>query len=422
MRKDQNSYQHKKILSAIHRHYGWVICIACLLLHACCCGLAVSIISIYAPYLKDALELTNTQTSLISTMRALSSMLFILTADKFYKRFSLRTGACIACLILAASCILMAHAPNVALCYTAAAGFGLSYAYGTMVPIALFMKNWFTDRRATAIAIAACGSGVTSTIAPPVFTKILESRGLTSAFTLECFLAILIAVVLFLILRSTPEEKGLMPYQDLVPASKKEIYAHHRKRELRKGLSRKETLMFLIAVFLIGSIGPPYLAHLTIHFHFIGFTPATAALAFSIVGVLMVVAKFLFGIASDRYGTFPVNFVYIGCLMASCLIASLLPGGSFLIYPASVLGGIGISLVTIGITVWSTDLAAEKDYAKMVESSQSANAVGALAFSFLPGILADLSGGSYRSTYVMFLIMALVVMVMIQKIYRRHLI
>ena len=408
--------------AGIHRHYGWVICIACLLMHACCCGLAASMISIYVPYIKDVMELTNAQTSLVSTMRAISSMIFILTADRFYHKVSLRAGACIACLILTGSSVLMGFAPNVVFVYAATAGLGLAYAYGTMVPIALFMKNWFTDHRGTAIAIAACGSAVTSTLAPPVFTGILERHGLTPTLLVQAGIALICAVILFILLRSKPADLGLEPYQDTVPAQQKSVSSSALKKKIRKGLNKKETLLFLISVFLIGSIGPPYLAHITLHFRTIGFTPELAALSFSIIGFLMVVSKFLFGAASDKFGTYPINFIYIGSLLGSCLIAALLPGGSFWIYPASVLGGIGISLVTIGITIWSTDLARDEDYGKMVERSQSANALGVVAFSMVPGILADLSGGSYRPAYLLFAGMSAAILFIIQRIYRKHLI
>ncbi len=407
----------------IRKHYGWIICLACLLLHACCCGMAASILSIFTPYWKAAYDLTNTQTSLIVTMRSLASMIFILTAHKYYRRFSLRAGACLACLILVCGSLLFAFAPHVIFCYIASGILGIAYAYGTMVPIALFMQAWFKDRRATALSIAACGSGVTTAVVPTIFTSLLESHGLRTTFLTEACIALCCAAVLFLLLKNAPADIGAVPYEDLSSDNSAGEKRKIKKETFRKGMKKKEKIFLMIAIFFVGCLGAPYLAHLTLHYRTAGYSAALAAGAYSVIGVMMVFGKFLFGLFSDRFGTRRVNCVFIGSWIAASLITASLNGTSvIMLYLSTFLSGIGISLVTVGITVWSSDFASEEEYANMVGTAQSANSLGALLWSPVPGMISDLAGGSFAPAYLVYACMAAVVFLITFTVYRHHLI
>jgi hypothetical protein len=80
--------KHNKIKA----HYSWIIYLGCLLLHSCACGLIASTFSVYLPYIKTEFGFSDTQTSLINTVRFLSSMLSMLTAEWYYKKMFLRFG------------------------------------------------------------------------------------------------------------------------------------------------------------------------------------------------------------------------------------------------------------------------------------------------------------------------------------------
>lgn len=398
-------------------HYGWIICVGCLLLHACTCGLTATCFSAYLPYIKTALALNNTQTSLIVTMRSLSSMLAMLTCNRYYKLFSLRIGVVVSCLFLVVSCLMFAWASSIFMCYLAAAIMGIAYAYGTMVPISFFMRNWFADRRSTALAIAACGSGVTTAIAPTIITNSTETFGLTRTFLAEAGIVAVCAALLFLILRDSPADLNLAPYRQGDRQKEKQ----QKAPALRDvNLSRRETRLLMFTILLVGCLGAPYLSHLTLHYRNVGYTSTQTAAALSMIGIVMIGGKFLFGVASDRFGSYRINYLFLGSWLLACGVTTMLNGVSLeLLYFATFLSGIGISLGTIGITVWVGDLSSEENYAKNITSSQFAFSLGALVWSPIPGILADLTGG-YEAAYVIFGVMVALTMIIVQAIYRRH--
>ena len=82
------------------KNYSWIICGLCVLLAFCSCGLVTVAFSTYLPFLKEAAELTATETSMITTIRCLSTIIFMIVSGKYYKKFSLRTGSILALITL----------------------------------------------------------------------------------------------------------------------------------------------------------------------------------------------------------------------------------------------------------------------------------------------------------------------------------
>ena len=405
------------IPNRLHCNYRWIICAGCLLLHACACGLTASAFSSYSPYLMETIGLTNTQTSLIITIRCLSSMLVMLTCTRYYQIFSLRAGVSVSCLILVVSCFMFAWANSAAMCYLAAVIMGAAYSYGTMVPISLFMRNWFHDHRSTALAIAACGSGVTTTVAPPLITALAESHGLRYTFLAEAAVVTLCSAILFLILRDKPADLGLHPYETVRKNREEKPLVSKAKDVI---LTRGEHLLFLFAAFLVGCLGAPYLAHLTLHYRNTGYTGVQTAGALSIVGIAMVMGKFFFGMASDRWGTYRVNYLFLGSWVVGCLATAMVDGNSIpLLYVTTVLNGFGVSLGTIGITVWAGDFSSAATYEKSIADTQFAFSLGALSWATVPGAIADVTG-SFRLAYLISTGMICVTLMIVQHIYRCH--
>lgn len=400
----------------LKKYYAWVICGACLLLFFCAVGLVTTAFSTYTPYLKEKIGLTNTETSMITTVRCIVTMIAIPLTGKLYGRISLKAGALSAVALVALSCILFANAGNAVLCYISAAVMGFAYAFGSIVPISQIIANWFHDQRSTALAITTCGSSLSTAVVPPVITHLIERLGMTTAFYLEVvFIGISIAV-LGLLLHDRPEDIQMQPFQNS-NAGKKE----KKKRYLPKiSLSKHEIFFFAVACFLIGWSGAPYTQHLTIHYVTIGYTSVQAASALAIYGAVMVGGKFFYGFFADRYGAEKINYFFIGAWIMAAFSTAWLNGISQIpLSISAVLNGIGISVGTIGLTVWCDDFSTEEEFAARVRFSQTIFTLGSIIGSVVPGIFADVTG-TYAGAYYMFGIMLIITLLIIQKLYIRR--
>ena len=194
-----------------HVHYGWVVCITCTLLLFITMGTVSNGFSVYLPYIMDERGLTHAQTSSLVTLRCLTAFLAMLIIGWYYKKVSLRLGVSIAACCAGLSYLLYASAQTYPLFCVGAAVSGLSYGFGSMIPVSLLMNRWFDRHRALALSICATGSGIATIVLPPVTTALVEHLTMRTAFRIEGAAIFLLAALIFAVLRSDPAEKGLAP-------------------------------------------------------------------------------------------------------------------------------------------------------------------------------------------------------------------
>jgi sugar phosphate permease len=374
--------------------------------------------SIYLPYIKTEVGLSNTETSMINTIRYLTTMLVMMGAGKYYGKLSLRLGTSVSCLFLAGSCIVFSRASSAMMCYVAAILMGITYALGTMIPISILVKNWFVHRRSTAMGIAACGSSLSTLIAPPIITLFVDAYGLQKMFIVETAFILMVVVILFLVLRDFPSDMGLAPYQEDGYEEKREKTQSHT---LDSDMSKRDIFLLMSAMFLVGVEGPPSSTHLALHLREVNYTGMQVAAATSLIGIVMAAGKFMYGVTSDRFGTYRVNYVYMSSWILAMYMSVVLPGPwpRPLLYTMAIFKGVGSAVGQVGSTLWVVDLSPPQDYSRNIQRSQTLFSLGALLGGPFPGIIADITG-TYTFAYVLFVILLVVNLIVIQPLYRRH--
>lgn len=394
--------------------YPWLLCLVCLLLNFIVVGMTTTAFSTYLPFLRESIGMTYTQTSMINTIRCLTSAVCMPFTTMLYKKLSIRVGVAASCLITALSCIMYATASSVWMCYLAAVVMGMVFAFGNAIPIALLIRGWFNSKSGTALSIALTGSSVATTVMPPVITYLVQTYGIAGAFYRECLLIIAGAVIVFLVIRDTPAHMGLQPYQSAEAQSEKAVHKVNRK-----DMSQKAFYLFLFAMLLVGISGAPYTSHLALHLRTLGIDPMITAAGISVFGGTMAVGKIVLGMACDRFGAYKVNYLFISMLIVGSFMLSRLRADSGRgLYLAAAIAGVGLAVGTVGITIWCRDLSDESQFANRVKLSQTMFMVGGLVGSPVPGIIADRTG-SYGLAYAFFAVCILVVMIIVQTLYIR---
>lgn len=400
------------------KNYPWIVCFFCMLLNFVVVGMVTVAFSAFMPYLRDSIGLTNTETSMITTVRCLSTMIVMLFTTAYYKKFSLRMGTFLASLLIPVGYVIFAHANSAIACYIGVAVMGSAYGLGSMIPIAQIIRNWFKTQSSTALAITTCGSSISTAIMPPIITRFVERIGMQATFYTIGAFAVVCAVLIFLIIRDRPEELDMQPLESAEKVKEKVNVLHMDKKELNK----VELAAFIVVMLLMGYTGTPYTHHLTIHYVTIGYTAIQAAFALSLYGAILAVAKIIFGMATDRYGVYKMNYPFIVAWAVSSFITMALNGGhTGLLYLTAVLNGIGIPLGTIGITIWTGDLSTDEEYVSRIRLSQTLFQLGSLVGSPIPGMIADATG-SYALAYASFGVTLIVMLIIIQVLYKRHMV
>lgn len=395
-------------------HYAWAVCLGGALALLSVVGFGVNIFSVYQPYIISLNGFTNAQGSLITTVRSLFVLAAMLSVNQLCGRFGLRRVMTFGMGLMVLSCVCFGFARSLPSYFLAAALTGFAYGYGGMVPLSLLIGHWFRDRRSFALGLASAGSGVSTVFAPAIITRIIETQGLRAAFLVQGAFILVLTVLVWLLVRSAPEDVGMEPYHlggaqapvpPPVPAP--------------GGMTRPMSLALLFAAFLTGAPGGPGFSHLAVLYTSCGYDSMTVAALISFLGIMICVGKVLCGQLYDAMGGVRGNYCIFGFFFVSYILCCMAPlGGMVLPYAAMVLCGLGLPISNVSFAAWAGDLYGDAGYESAVRSFTVAFALGMLLFGPVPGMLADLFG-SYIPAYVLFAVTLLVSMAIVQWAYHK---
>lgn len=374
-------------------HYSWWVCAACTLLIFCTMGLTTNAFTVFQPYLITNGGLSNTQASLIVTIRNLFGLFSMLIIEWFYRQAGIRLGATIAVAGIALS-LLMFGAAHSFLGYSlAAAVTGIFYGLGGMFPISIIIGRWFRSHLALALGISAAGTGFATIVMPPLITAMVERVSLSFAFFAEAGFTAATMLVIYAVLRNRPEEKGLAP----LFTGKLEPGPHINEKQ--SGAGRGVNLAMALAVVLIGIFGNVGFSHLAVLYKSAGLDTTTIAFLITFVGVILTAGKFIYGYATDRLGASRSSFIFFGLVLVGYALCALAEQtGQAVALAAMACLGLGLPLPSVGLSVFAADTAAPAEYGKIVKRFQAAYMLGALSFGPVPGMIADATG-SYVPFY-----------------------
>lgn len=393
-------------------HYAWAICAGCTLLLLVSGGLAVNAFSVAQPYILAQNGFTNTQTSMITTVRAAAYLGCMALMPRFYGRLGYRWGTAAAALFGVLAFVLFGAAKQLWTYYLAGLVAGLSYGFGSMVPVSILITRWFREKHGLALGICAAGTGLAAVLFSPLMTALIE-KYLAVCFYVMAGVSLLLTLLVFLLVRESPEGCGKTAYGAAVQAENTE--AASGGAELSCG---RWTALFVSMCFL-GAIASPGFTHMMILFTTDGIPESTAALCVSIFGLALMLGKCVYGEACDLLGAKRANWIF-GAILSAGLILCTLSGLASrpLALTAAVLYGFGVPMSTVGLSVWAEAFSGAKRYDEVIRLFQTGYGLGALVFSFMPGLFAD-ACGSYAPSYLVFLAFGVFSLLVVQSTYRR---
>ena len=146
------------------------VCAGCTLMLLVTSGIIMNVYSAAQPYILAQNSFSNTQTSLITTVRSVCYLLSMLVIDRYYTRLGYRLGCALTCALAAGSFALFVAAKQLAVYYLAGAVAGFSCGLGSVVPASILIGRWFREHRGLALGICAAGSGLATVVFSPILT------------------------------------------------------------------------------------------------------------------------------------------------------------------------------------------------------------------------------------------------------------
>ena len=386
-------------------HYGWIICVSCMLLMICTMGFCNNVFPVYLPYLEKT-YLTGAQGSSLISIRCLFGILGMLLVNWFYRSLSLRGGMVVACVITAMAFFIYSMADTYWIFTLAAAVSGLGYGFGSMIPVGILMRNWFAERRGTAIGICAAGSGISMILFPPIVTKIIEIAGLTASFRMQTFLALVIGGIIFIIVRDSPGDKGILPYGEQTKRNTETMAVHAETPP--KGKTPGKGIVIAVC-FLIGSVAASAPGHFAAFFSTQGYPMGHVSLGISVFGLTLTLGKFFCGTQFDRMGGRNAGILFFAVAFMGCILCCFTDGITLApMFGGLACMGIGLAPATVGIPVWASDFSWNGNYQTLLKWLQIMYTAGGMVMSVLPGVIYDHTN-SYLSAYLLFALLLVLV-------------
>lgn len=400
-------------------HYGWIVCLGCTLLLMCTMGLVANAgFSIYMPYIVASGPYSNASVSLIITVRSIFTLIGMFFVNKLYEKTDIRLGVFIACVAAALAFVCYAFARSLIVYYIGGALAGLAYGFGSIIPVAILIKRWFVKKNALAIGICSSGTGLATLIFPNLFTAIIESKGIHISFLVEAALVIAIAVIVFLLLRDYPKEKGLKPLGSDFAPEEVAVETKVVKKAVRP-FTNGENIIVIATMILTGAMGILSTANISPLFKSEGIDSQTVASAVSLFGFTLICAKLIVGNLIDKIGMFKANFILgTSCILGMLICCTVKTTGVTFMVIGTFLFGFGVPIATVGLPIWAADFSNSDNYASMLKKLQMSYQVGGLLFSTLPGIFADATG-DYIPAYIMFSVFTAIIVIVVSIMYKR---
>ncbi len=317
------------------RFFPWVIALTCMVVLMVSNGLTATALSVYDEALLKEFGWSRGELKfrdLVTFWVVAATVPFAgVVIDKLGAKRMLMFG----CVLLSIGYVLYSRLTSLPMLYAIHVVLALGLLGASTMVCVILISSWFHTRRGLAIGIALVGTSLGGILLPPINVRLIESLGWRQSFLIEAALPIVLLVLVLIVVRNTPKDVGAVA-----------LGVHDRNRDLRaEGLTFAEAVrtrtfwaIGLSGMMIYYSILALY-NHLFLHMRDLGFPPASAAWALSVLGMVGLVAKLVNGYLADRMDR---HKVFLACLAIMLLgVAGLATLNPDIVVPSIAVVGLG---------------------------------------------------------------------------------
>ena len=298
--------------------YGWVIVATIFAINFSTMATGTLNYGLFVLPMQRELALSRASFGWMQTTRRLSAGALSFAVGRLIDRYGPRPYIPVAALMIGGCLILVgmsSHAWQFILLFAlvGASGLAAPNSIVTSVPVA----KWFVRMRGRAVAIASSGTAMGPLFFPFLVHGIISLVGWRDAWVVLGIGSMAIMVPLALMVRSRPEDIGLLPdgargaETPPAPGSLRQAQSERRAERsfTRRQAMRTYAFWLLILAFFLSMLGMGgFHANWIPYFEDIGFSPAVGAWAATAYGVCSISVRMVWGVVADR---FPVRYLLV---------------------------------------------------------------------------------------------------------------
>ena len=330
-------------------HYGWIVIFMGLLTTIAAHGFGRMSYTIILPAMKDGLQFNYTQLGLLGTGNFIGYLTMAIVGGFLAARFGTRIVITLALILMGVTMIStgLAQSFGFAFAMRLLTGLGNGASY---VPAMALGSAWFAVKKrgfATGIVSAGIGTGtlISGLVVPPILLA-FGPNGWRFSWYILGGAVLVISGVVFLFVRSRPDEKGLQQVgtDQTAPVSSDSASLQKASSLQWTGIIKMGSIWYLGVVYFFYGIS--YIIYMVFFAAYLvkemGFTQEAGGL-WALVGGLSIFCGVIWGAISDKLGR-----------SKGAALAYLVLGLSYIIYAlVKVPFGFYLSAVIFGLTAWS---------------------------------------------------------------------
>ena len=363
--------------------YKWVILALCFLMVFICLGFCSSTKSLYLDVITKAMNIPRTQFAFNDSARFISSAIVNLFFGTLIYRYGVRKLTAFGFIMLIASMLTYAFAPNVIVFCLGGAFLGIGLTFTTTTMASSVIRRWFNKDIGKYTGIVLAANGVGGAVATQILSPLIESKtpimgrpGYQVSYLLVAVILLILAIVVVSFLRERPKDASITPTR---AGKKKARGSSWVGMDFQTAKKKPYFYIVILIVFITGfsvqGISGVYKAHM----RDVGLDSALVTNIISVFSLVFTAAKILVGVIYDKYNLRKVLIVCEGAAITSFLVLAFITPtttGAILGFVYAVAFAFAMPLETLVIPLIANDLFGNANYDKILGFLIAANYSG----------------------------------------------
>lgn len=405
----------------LRANYHWVIALVALLEMTVYGGVCNNLNSLYVIPVTEGLGVTRGSFSLIMSLSSLMAFASTMISGVLFLHFGYRklvAGALIAGGL--SFVFLMGSCQNLVMLGIGSVIYGLCSGICSTASVTRIVGDWFHRHRGLVLGLVSAATGLGGSLFCMLQTGIIERSGWRASYRFSGICWLIMAVLLYILVRNRPDEMKLRPYGEGQLPQKKRHRAGHSEDSWAgfslTELLRKPTFYLMMALTLLSCLSL-YLAFYVVvpHMRDRGLSSSQAATIQSVMLLFMSAVKLFCGWLSDHIGPRWVTVLCMGFGAVGMWLLSGVTGMTEALIVICVYT-VGLPLTTITIPLLTTELFGYRAHDTAVGFFLAMVNVGSMIASPLTNLIYD-AVGSYSPTIRVSAVLAAAIIVGYELLY-----
>lgn len=368
-----------------------------------------------APVSKD-LDIGMGQLTLYLSIASIVTMLFLPLAGKMIAKYDIRLVLITSIVLQAGSFALFGLMNSVWGWYLLAIPMSFGAIFVTQMAGPVLINQWFKKHNGLALGLMMAAVGLFGAIIQPAVGNLIETQGWRTAYLTVGIVAIIVIIpVILLLIRKSPQHKGLLPYgMEKTESEEGKADAHPLENKgVTAAVARKSVAFYALFLFLffITAVAS-FSQHIAPYAESIGYSTSFAG---NVMGAFMggmLVGALAFGFLTDKMGAQNTTIFAMIAGLVSIGLLIFVPENTIVFAVAiGLFGFVSASIGTLGPLLTSS-IFGNKEYSQIYATAAIGLAVAGIVALPGYGFVYDIFGSyDYVLYTVAFMIIINIVLV-----------